>query len=402
MKKAFLILVSLLAIGSAFAQTKFPLKIVCNVMDADVYINNKLYTKTTANLIIQLPPSTYNIKVAKAGYNEFQANVAVQASNSGTILNVALQPLQAPAQVGTPNILPSFPLNIASNVSGAQVYLNGKPTGQTPFGQNVIGGTYEIRVTAPGYADFQQKVIVKGPLQVNAMLQPTGQMLSVQSNVQGADVIINGNPAGKTPFSAQVPSGSYNVTVKAPGYFDFNQGVVVGNGAAQVNAVLQPLGYQLSVSANVQGASVFVNNQQLGQTPFATTLAPGSYTLLVRASGYLDYQVQLSVNGPQVVNASLQPASASWQFRIPEAFLNKDQGKDQGKGKDQRSYAQAQLWIDGILQPEAPGQAFASGQLFPGRHVIRFVSGGLAVETQVDVQAGKAYVFEPFIGISVK
>ncbi len=389
MKKAFLALVTLLALGTAFAQTKFPLTIVCSEMGADVYINDKLYTKTVPNLQIQLPPAVYSIKIAKIGFNEFSQNVTVRAR--GTTLNVVLQPLQPPAQIAPPNtLLPMFPLNINSNVPGAQVFLNGKPVGQTPYGQNVIGGTYEVRVSAPGYADFNQRMNVRSPTQVNAILQGMSSQITISSNVNGADVYINGNPAGKTPFSAQLPSGSYMLQVKARGYMDYQDNIVVGNGPLQVNAVLQPLGYQLSVNANIQGALVFVNGQQVGQTPFAATLPPGNYNLIVRAQGFIDYPAQLSLNGPQTVNAILQSAMASYQFRIPESFLNR--GRDKETGRDRN----VQLWVDGVLDTDL------QGQLTAGRHVLRFVSGALAVETQVDIRLGRSYVFEPFIGINVK
>jgi hypothetical protein len=393
MKKAFLTLVTLLALSAAFAQTKFPLRINCNEMDADVYINNKLYTKTMPNLTIQLPPAVYSIKIAKAGFNEFNQNVTVKAGNGGTLLNAVLQPLQAPAQVPAPNaLLPMFPLNINSNVAGAQVYLNGKLSGQTPFGQKVIGGTYEIRVTAPGYSEFQQRMVVRTPTQVNAVLQGSSSQISISSNVNGAEVIINGNTAGRTPFAAQMPMGSYSVQVRSPGYLDFQQNVVVGNGPVQVNAVLQSLGYQVTVNANVQGALVLVNGQQVGQVPFMTALPPGNYGIIVRAQGFMDYQAQLSVNGPQTVNAILQSAMSSYQFKIPEAFLNRDRDRDKESGGRRN----IQLWVDGVLDND-----FA-GQLTAGRHVLRFVSGGIAVETQVDIQVGRSYLFEPFIGINVK
>jgi hypothetical protein len=322
MKRIFLALAALFALSSAFAQTKFPLTIVCNEMGADVYINNNLYTKTMPNLVIQLPPAVYSITIAKPGFNEFNQSVTVRAR--GTVLNVILQPLQAPAMVPPPNtLLPMFPLNISSNVAGAQVYLNGKLSGQTPFGLRVVGGTYEIRVTAPGYADFQQRMNVRSPTQINAMLQGMSSQLSISSNVNGAEVIINGNPAGRTPFMGQMPMGSYSVRVRAPGYIDFQQDLVIGNGPAQINAILQG-------------------------------------------------------------------ATASWQLNMPESLVNKGNGRDQGQHRN------VQFWVDGALQ-----NGFA-GQLMPGRHVLRFISGELAVETQVDIQAGRAYVFEPFLGLNIK
>lgn len=524
MKRTFTLVAILLALvsGTAFAQTKFPLTIVCNEMGADVYINNKLYTKTVPNLVIQLPAATYSVKIAKAGFSEFSANVAV--TNKGATLSATLAPLApaAPAAPAPSPFLPSFPLTVNANVAGADVYLNNKPSGKTPFGANVIGGTYEIVVRAPGYSDFSQRVQVNGPMTVNATLQAMGAQLTVSSNVQGAEVLINKNPAGKTPFSATVAPGSYAVTVRAPGFVEFNQNVVV-SGPVQVNATLQPLSFALTVSANVQGAGVFINGNQAGKTPFSATVAPGSYSVSVRAPGFVDFNqnvvvngpvqvnatlqqvtfaltvsanvpgadvylnnnlagkapfsaqlpagsyavtvraagyvdfnqnvvvsgpaqvnaalqpltyqltvdavnfkgaqvlingnpagqtpfaamlppatygvtikapgftdfaASVALNGPQQVQATLQPAPASWQVVVPDAAANKDL-----KGGH---WSQIQVYVDGVLQKAS------SAQVTPGRHVLRIVSGGLAVESPVDFQPGKAYTFEASLGFTVK
>lgn len=461
MKRLFLAMLTLLTIGSVFAQTMFPLFINCSEMGADVYINNKLYTKTSPNMKVQLPPAVYNIKIVKDGFVDFSANTTVKASRTDNVLSanlIPLQPAAAPAPGPGKGIIPSFMVRIScnaqgaqvfvdgalagtapgdvqvklgkhelrvsapgyldsiqtldmkaaiainvnlqstgaqftvqSNVNGADVFINGNPAGKTPFAAQLPNGSYSVLVRAAGYMDFSQNIVINGgPFQVNANLQGQNQLLTVQSNVAGATVFINGNSAGKTPFAAQVPSGSYSVQVKAPGYVDFGQNVVVGNGPAQVNATLQAQSFQVNVDANVKGALVLINGNQVGQTPYVTLLPQGNYTVLVRAASYYDFQAQITVNGPQAVNAALQPLVATWALNLPATIVNKD--IKPGKPRE------VEVWIDGVLQADSLG----SSQILPGRHVVRLVSGGLAVETQFDAVAGRAYTIEPQIGVSVK
>ena len=391
MKKALVLLFALIAVFGAVAQTKFPLRINCNLSDADLYINDKLYTKTTPGLVVNLPPATYSIKVARTGYLEYSARVTVPAG--GTTISVTLQPIGAvstPPSITAPNLLASTPLNVLSNIAGAEVYLSGTFVGTTPLSIKVVPAIYDVVVKAPGYRDFAQNTKIFAATQINATLSPLviQATLSVTANVQGAEVVINGNPAGRTPFSSQVPQGSSTVTVRAPGYLDFSQNVVV-SGPVQVNANLQPLQATLSVSANVQGAEVLINGNPAGRTPFSAQLPQGSYTVLVRAPGYLDFSQNLLLSGPVSVNAVLQPLAASFQVAVPEAYVNKDL-----KGGH---WSQIMIYVDGVLQRGATG-----GQLLPGRHVIRVTSGGMAVETVVEAQAGRTYVLEPFMGVSVK
>jgi hypothetical protein len=402
MKRILLTALALLTLGTAFAQMKFPLFINCSEMGADVYINNKLYTKTVQNLTIQLPPAVYQITIAKAGFNEFRANVNVQASSRNNVLSVQMQPVQAPAQLPAPRLLvPTFVLNVASNVAGATVFLGAQPSGQTPLGLNLPRGRYDIRVTAPGYTDFVQQVDLSGPMTVNAILQGSSQTLSVNAtNIAGADVYINGNLAGRTPFQAQVPSGSYQVVIKAGGFFDYAQNVVVGASSVQVNAALQPQAFQVAINSNVQGALVFLNGNQAGQTPFAAALPPGSYNLVVRAIGYLDYQAQIVVTGPAAVNALLQSAMAGWQLVLPEFRFAPGEGeKLDARGLRPRL---VRVWMDGEEQRDLPGPVAASGQVAPGKHKLRLEFAGFVTELQFDAAAGGSYTLEPSLGLRVR
>ncbi len=297
-------------------------------------------------------------------------------------------------------------LTVKCNVTGAQVYVNGRLAGYTQpnFSQLLASGSYEITVKAKGYRDFKTTVrISRDPVTVNAVLgggqvvpppQVHNYSLSVSSNVNGAEVYINDALAGRTPFSSQLPQGSYKLVVKAPGYDDYTQNVVV-RGPTRVNANLQGMNYQVSIAAaNVRGATVFVNGAQAGHSPYKGFLSPGSYTVTIRAPGFIDYTVQLNVNGPESINAVLQPLTATWQFSIPDGFVNRDIRQGQSR--------QIQLYLDGVLQAESNGRIFASGQMSAGKHRFRLVIGGMSIETQVDADAGRSYVLEPFIGINIK
>ncbi|HET7839285.1 MAG TPA: PEGA domain-containing protein [Rectinemataceae bacterium] len=396
MKRLLALFALVLVLGSAaFAQNKAALQIVCNQSGAQVFINGRLMGTTSPNIALLLPVGQYAVKVSKSGFLAYDTSVNLGAG--GAVINVNLvQPGAPQAQVPQAqrmNVLPpptvfNYSITVQCNVQGAQVIINGNPAGTTPFSSQVPGGSYSVLVRAPGYLDFNQNVVVNGAMTVLANLVPISFSLSVNANVAGADVIINGNPAGKTPFSAQVPGGSYTVTVRAAGYIDYNQNVVV-SGAAQVNASLQPLSYQLNVVAtNVNGAQVFLNGNPMGQTPFVSMLPPGSYGLIVRAPGFLDYSAQVLLSAAQTVSATLVPAMATWQLNFPDAFINREL-----KGAH---LTLVLIFIDGVLQKGSGGQIPA------GKHVVRLVTGGMATETQVELQAGRTYTFEPSLGLSVR
>lgn len=354
---------------------KYSLSINSNPGGAGIQINGAIVGTTPWSG--NYPPGTYRIMLGRPGYQQYNQTVTL---NSNTQINATLVPDQP-----TPPV--NLGLSVNGNVQGAEVLLNGSSVGRIPLNTQVPQGSYNITVRAPGYADFSQSVVVNGPTQINAILQAIQVGLSVNANVMGAEVYLNGSMAGRTPLNLNVVPGSYNLTVRAPGYADYSQSVVV-NGATQVNANLQPNQVGLSVSANVQGAEVYLNGSRVGNVPLSLNVIPGSYNVTVRAPGFGDYNQSVVVNGPTQVNAVLVGVMSSWQVNVPDNMVNKDM-----KGGH---WSQIQVYLDGNLQ-RGP-----SGQVGAGRHVIRVTSGGMAVELVFDAQPGRTYTFEPFMGITVK
>ncbi|HTX74400.1 MAG TPA: PEGA domain-containing protein [Rectinemataceae bacterium] len=324
MKRIIALTVALLvlATGAAFAQNKTSLNIVCNVTGAQVYVNGVMAGYTTPNFSFLVPMGNVQVRVQKNGWQTFE-----------TVVRAGGYPI-----------------------------------------------TLNVNLVAFGVQPQQPPVVIQPPRVFN-------YSLNVNSNVPGAQVFINGNQAGNTPFSATMAGGSYNVVVRAPGYTDFSQNVVV-NGPVQINANLQPMGFQLAVgAANAQGAQVFINGNAVGQAPYNSLLPPGSYMVTIRAPGFADYSAQINLNGPQNVMATLVPLGSTWQLQINDRFLNRDI-----KGGH---FTQAVLFIDGVEQHGT------SGQITAGRHSIRLLTGGMAIETFLDVQPGVNYVIEPMLSLNI-
>lgn len=330
MKRSIALILAVLVFASfAFAQNKAALQIQCNQSGAQVYVNGRLMGTTTPNLALLLPAGSYQIRLSKKGYNDF--NTTVVLPSGGTALTVTLLPKGSVAPQPAPPPQPVQPATFGLTVNASQ-----------PF----------------------------------------------------AEVFINGRSYGRAPVSTQVMPGTYSVVVRAPNMLEWSQTVSVTNAPVVLSASMRPQSNQLTVNANVAGAQVFINGNPAGQTPFSTQLPPGSYSIIIKAPGYLDYSQSFVMNGPQVIAASLQPATAMFQVSIPPSAVNTDL-----KGGH---WSQIQIYVDGVLQRMNGNASLLDGQLFPGRRVIRIVAGGLAAETVIDVQAGRTYSIEPFLGITVK
>jgi hypothetical protein len=402
MKKTLLALTALIVIGSAFAQAKIPLAISCNENNADVYVNEMLLARTGPHLVLTMPAGVYSVRVTKAGFQDYVNPRVVLKALGGTSLDVNLQRVAAaaPAPAPVPARPAPVPARPAPATSAPAQSAVAAPIQPVPQSAKTMAAPAPAPVVTPSAAPAPAPAMTPSaappppaPVQRNTFrprVVEASFQLNVEANVRGAQVYIDDRLVGRTPLGLNVTRGIYIIRVTAPGYQDFIQRANV-HSPMQVEAVLRALLAQLTVTSNIQGADVFINGSLVGQAPYSAALSMGSYSVTVRAPGYFDYQADLSLNGPQTINAALQPALASYRFVVPESFFRKG-GKDEGLPLQRR----VQLWVDGILDRDF------SGQLSPGLHVLRFTAGDLITEAQVEVQAGRSYVFEPYLGINVR
>src|SRR6056297_3475813 len=85
----------------------------------------------------------------------------------------------------------TYELTVNANVKAYQVLIEGKAIKGNSI--TVEAGTYEVKVRANGYFDWQTNVEVNSNKTINATLQPIQYQLSIDSNISGAKVFINGN-----------------------------------------------------------------------------------------------------------------------------------------------------------------------------------------------------------------
>ena len=197
-----------------------------------VYVDNILKgeTKFLQTFIIgNLQPGTHQLKITKAGFMDFVIGVPVRPDRATDVIaDMRLQP--------TPNGI----LSVYTYPIGSAVYLDGASVGNGPVWlANVVPGVHQVRVSSPGYLDWNQVVDIKGGgavVYVTAALYPswwtpiTGNVM-ITSLPSNAAVFLDGIPRGSTPVTlSQVIPGNHNVRIELPGYQPWEQIVNVMEG----------------------------------------------------------------------------------------------------------------------------------------------------------------------------
>jgi hypothetical protein len=259
----------------------FPLTIRVAAPGARVYVDGAEVTGT----VPLVTPGVHSLQVAAPGYQDFNGNVnvagpmgfdvpmqpALNLIINVNVPNAAISVDNVPIQGnvarvspgphglnvhadgyldwnGTVNVMNNMtfsvrmnpagiPLTIRVNTPGATVFVDGADvTGTIP---GVSRGPHSIRVTAPGFRDYNSAVNVTAPLTLDVVLQAAGLLLTVNANVNNAMVSVNNTPKGPVPYSEYLPAGTYTVRVTADGYTDYVSNVPL-NRAVNLSVQLLP------------------------------------------------------------------------------------------------------------------------------------------------------------------
>jgi len=248
-------------------------------------------------------------------------------------------------------------VNVTTNPSGAYFIIgtdNVNKYGPTPVTIPLIKNrSYDITFTKDGY---KTKTISykAGTGSINETLEPlttapqTNYNLSVSSNVTGADVYINNQFYGKTPLNVSLPSASYSIVVKLAGYTDYAANVTL-NSNQNINANFTPNSYTLSVSSNIAGADVYINDQLYGKTPLTVSLPPATYKVVAKYAGYVDFVSSVNLSSNQNVTANFTPIkytlSVVSNIRGADVYIN-----NQLKGKTPLSVSLPQASYEVVVK----------------------------------------------------
>jgi hypothetical protein len=215
----------------------------------------------------------------------------------------------------TPPVQNTSPLAVVSTPDGVQVAMDGQLLGTTPFTAHVANGVHSLQADLDGFDS--QRLMINVPTwqnePVRIQLVPRRPPLVLTYTPSPLEVFCDGVSLGEksSPFSLTLKEGVHKVGFVHPGYEPQERVVKVDSGpVASLQVNLVALGTLLRVESSPPGATVYVDGQAMGTTPYASTdLKPGSHTLRVAHPGYLtaSRSADLQVGTPLNIEATLQP-----------------------------------------------------------------------------------------------
>lgn len=225
-----------------------------------------------------LPSGTYVVTASKPGFRAARKTVDLIADQRVAV-DLQLEPLTGIALV-------------ASVPSGADVTLDGAWRGKTPFqAVDLPMGTRTLDFELPGFLPKRIELSVeeRAPLRIVAELVPNTGRLTVRSQPEGAEVLLNGAVRGTTPCEiADAPAGENRVDLRLNGFVTHTERLVVEARAERaVLAVLVPVPSSLTLVSLPAGARIYIADQFRGEAPLTlTNLVAGSHRVRAELKGF--------------------------------------------------------------------------------------------------------------------
>lgn len=121
-------------------------------------------------------------------------------------------------------------------------------------------------------------------------------ILYIETTPPQAAVYINGVYKGTTPLTMELEDGTYDLKLKKEGYKTIQETITLYPGKrATISRELEPLPVPVTITSNPTGAVVYINGEQRGVTPLTLNLLPGTYSVKLVKSGYVEYTTQITV-----------------------------------------------------------------------------------------------------------
>ncbi len=333
---ALAILASVLCLGvrTAAAATKYKVYVDSAPRGATVYVDSK------ANGAVGVTPWAGTLTKGKhtyilelEGYEDVTKVVTVKRTKKrqDTFLTMIKKP-------NPPKI--DIQASADQNVFGATVFIDGLSVGTAPILVTTTAGRHQVQLKKEGFKDFEMWTEVKDdekasltPVLTKIEKAKLGTII-VEADVPDAEVMIDGNPVGRTPVSVKdVIEGLHIVEVTKSPALPWKQTVQViadqqTKVSAQLKATIGGQGGIIKVISNVKGAHVYLDGIDHGEVPVEIkNVKTGEHIIEVKAAGYITRDEPVTVNdgSSTVLKIDLNPeAKTEARIKVSSPVPNAD------------------------------------------------------------------------------
>lgn len=272
-------------------------KITFRLNESNVYIRSgetAPVLSVGSNAPYEVTKGEHTFRFVKDGFKEKVLNVNAQKEE---LIDVTLEPGGE-----KPSLALSGWIILTSEPSGAEVFLNEQRVGVTPYQGRNIAGQYNIRLQYPLYHNHNEQFTLNEGATItipSINLKPRFGYWQVNTTPADAEVILDSKPIGKTPLArGQISSGQHELTIRKSLYHDHKETFTIEDGDDKnFNITLKPAFGELVITSDPTGAKVFLDEREVGVTPYNNKQQPsGNYNLRLAHNLYSDARDNITIS----------------------------------------------------------------------------------------------------------
>ncbi len=232
-----------------------------------------------ANIIIHTPlklilakryllrENDYDVEISAEGYQSIDETLKVSEKQNQKF-NFTLLPLLGNLQIKV------------GSVQQAMVLFDDIEQGTAPMTINDIeAGKHTIRIETERYFPYAQDIEIEGKektQELNIELIPAWARIEFTTIPEAAEILVDDEALASTPATIELLEGKYNISVRKPGFKEWQKTVHVlaSEDVAFTDIQLKPADATLYVESDPSEANVTINGNYVGKTPLETALIP--------------------------------------------------------------------------------------------------------------------------------
>ena len=260
----------------------------------------------------------------------------------------------------------SFSIVVNTNISGADVYIDGNYKGRTDSSNSctvkgVIIGTHTLKLVYGDVTAEQQIDVNSGKISFRQDLSVEVERFDVTFKIEPANATITIDNGFELPisnglFTIKLPKGRHSYVVKADKYHPQSCEFDVADSSKEVAVSLKVDGAMVSLSAP-NNADIWINGVMKGKGTWSGLLYSGSYTFEARKDGHRSTILSKEITSDQTAQ--------SYTLSAPVPIV--------GSLNVTTAPAGATVYIDGQSVGTTP---FTCSDILSGQHTIRVTKSG--------------------------
>lgn len=213
-----------------------------------------------------LLPGEHSVRAQAEGYHDLETVIEVGGDRTQE-MELVLEPLPGRLQVDSP-------------LDGIEVVIDGEAAGTAPgLVEDIARGSHIVEFRKHRYFPLRQEMDIEGlgrTQSIDVELEPAWGWMRIESVPDGAEVILDGQPAGVTPLTAEVLETGTMLGLAMTGYKAWEREVSVEAGTKAGYPVIELVVADgtVDVSTRPSGAHVSVDGEFRGTSPLSVKISP--------------------------------------------------------------------------------------------------------------------------------